>query len=254
MSVRLTIALVFVAASLAACTGTSSADQDAVSGDGCGTGAGPSDAVGDADSGTATAALFTSIVIRDRSADPAFINGKCGASPGTDLDCVGLYRGGKLIAVGMPGTATYTSAQVNSCANTHNASTSAEGPLDGYMTADNAKDSGYISLNGGALEIQFGACKTGIHITNCDGRGDLVAIESGDEIDVWEVDRNYLTASGTGADGHAWDGCACYADEYEVDLRPTAHSGAGAVVLPTSCDANSADKKGYAGSMTIKVP
>ena len=124
---------------------------------------------------------------------------------------------------------------------------SAAGPLDGHVYASNP-DTGYISLNGGSLEIQFGACVTGSTITDCDGAGSVVEVMSGDEIDVWEVDGSYKAGSGTAADGNAYAGCACYADEYQVDLRPAIGSEAGSVYVPS--DPNQYDK----GSMTVKVP
>lgn len=252
MSCRLLFACTLFVAS---CAGSVSTDADAsASRDGCGPSAASSDAIGDVSAPAPATATYAAVVIRDKSADPAFINGKCGASPGMDLDCVGLYRADKLIAVGKPGTGTYLPTLPTVCGNPHDVTASADGPLDGFAYADNAQDSGYISLNGGAIELQFGACQTGSNITNCDGKGDPVLIESGDQIDVWEVDRNYLTGSGTGADGHAWDSCTCYAGEYTVELRPKVGDGTGAVPLPTFCDVNSPDGKVYVGSMTVNVP
>ncbi len=249
MSVRWLLALALVATAAVACDSTASPQSDAAAyADGCGP---VSDAISAASDSTATVPSYTGIVIRDRSADPSFINGKCGASPGMDLDCVGLWRAGKLIAVGMPNAATYTAPPPPSCANAHDVTATATGPLDGHMGADSTQDSGYISLNGGAIAIQFGACNSGTTILDCDGLGGAVTLLSGDEIDVWEIDANYFANSDTAADGNAWDGCPCYAGEYEVDLRPTAGA---AIVLPTRCDANSADGRSYAGSHTVKVP
>ena len=255
MSMRLFVACGAFAA-LAACGGSATdAGLDVASlPDGC---TATPDAVADGDATTPTVA-YASVVIRDRSADPAFVNGKCGPSPGMDLDCVGLYRGGTLLAVGKTNaasageTTTYTPGTSN-CVNLYNSATSADGPLDGHSYADKP-DTGYISLNGGAIEIHFGACVNGTNITNCDGAGVHVDIQAGDEIDVWELDGNYLTGSGTGADGNAWDGCNCYADEYEVDLQPTTGAPATTIVLPTRCEANSADGKWFAGSHTVKIP
>ncbi len=237
---------------LAACGATTAADGDAT--DGTSSDATTGDtatdtAMGDMSMGT----TYKSIVIWDKSADPSFINGKCGSSPGADIDAVGLYRAGKLIAVGKPGTASYVTSAASTCTDTKNIPSTAEGPLNGHVYASNP-DTGYISLNGGSLEIQFGACVTGTKITDCDGAGALTEVMSGDEIDVWEVDTSYKAGSGTAADGNAYSGCVCYADEYEVDARPAVGVDTGSVALPKAGDGNSADKKWYAGSTTVKIP
>lgn len=237
---------------LSACGATTSSDGDAT--DGTGSDATTGDTASDTAMGDMSMAVtYKSIVIWDKSADPSFINGKCGSSPGADIDAVGLYRGGKLIAVGKPGTAKYVSSAASTCDNKKNIETTAAGPLDGHVFEKTA-DTGYISLNGGSLEIQFGACKTGTKISDCDGGGDIVEIMSGDEIDVWEVDTSYKTGSGTAADGNAYDGCVCYADEYQVDARPSVGVDTGSIALPKAGEGNSADKKWYAGSTTVKIP
>ncbi len=258
---------------LAACGTTTSADGDATDGTGSDATVG-ADTTGDTATGDATTgdtttgdtvatATFKSIVIWDKSQEKV---DKCGTGPGTDLDAVGLYRAGKLIAVGATGTAAYTAPVTplkdkagTSCVagDGKNSAASAEGPLDAHVYASKS-DTGYISLNNGSLEIQFAACKTGTKITDCDGAGALVEIQSGDEIDVWEVDAAYKSGSSTPADGNAYgnftdapgtaNSCACYADEYQLDLRPTMGSEAGSVYVPASAtDYNK-------GSKTIKVP
>ncbi len=222
------------------------------------------DTVGKADSGpdgtdAATqdtkpvASSYESLVIWDQSADPSFVNGKCGASPGADIDCVGLYRGGKLIGVGKIGTANYAASPASTCENNKNSVASVEGPLNGHVYAS-SPDVGYVSLNGGSIEIQFGACKTGSTITDCDGAGALVPLLPGDEVDVWEVDTTYKSGSGGPADGNAYDGCICYPDEYEVTVRSKLGADAGSVSLPAPGTGNSADKKWFAGSTTVKIP
>ncbi len=233
---------------LTACGATTSADGDATGSDATtGTDATGTDA---ATGDTGPAVTYKSVVIWDKSQDPGYINGKCGASPGTDLDAIGLYRNNVLIGVGKPGTAIYTApATASPCtvdAGKSKAS-SAEGPLDAHVYAS-SPDTGYISLNGGSLEMQFGACVSGTTITTCDGAGALIDILPGDQLDVWEVDTTYKAGSGTPADGNAYSGCVCYADEYQVDLRPTLGSEAGSVYVPS--DPNQYDK----GSMTVAVP
>jgi hypothetical protein len=236
---------------LAACGATTNADGDAT--DGTGSDATVGNDTAGTDQDTMAMPTYKSIVIWDKSADPSFINGKCGSSPGADIDAVGLYRGGKLIAVGATGTAKYVTSSASTCDNKKNLQASAEGPLNGHVFASNP-DTGYISLNGGSIELQFAACKTGTTISDCDGAGALVDVMSGDEIDVWEVDGSYKAGSKTPADGNAYDGCVCYSDEYQLDARPTVGVDTGSVALPKAGDGNSADKKWYAGSTTVKVP
>lgn len=234
---------------LTACGATTSSDGDATDGTGSDatagsdTSTGGDTAMGDMD----MSVTYKSIVIVDKSADPKFINGACGSSPGTDLDAVGLYRGGKLIGVGKPGSANYDKSAATSCTVDagKSAATSAEGPLDGHVYASKP-DTGYISLNGGSIEIQFGACKTGTKITDCDGAGDIVDIMSGDEIDVWEVDGSYKAGSGSPADGNAYDGCVCYSDEYNVSVRVSKGVDAGSLWLPATGT--------YKGATTVKIP
>lgn len=186
-----------------------------------------------------TGATYQSIVIWDKSQDPGYINGKCGTSPGTDLDCVGLYRGGTLIAVGKPGTASFVAPAVASpCTVTANKSqaSAAEGPLDAHVYASDP-DTGYISLNGGSLEIQFGACVSGTTITDCDGAGAVVPIQTGDQVGIWEVDGTYKAGGSDPQSGNAFDGCVCYADQYQVDFRPTVGSELGSAYVPSDPNA-----------------
>ncbi len=254
MFVRARVALGLVCAAILGCGASQSAsDLDASGPDGCTLAIPVADAVADAGDASATAAGYTAITIRDRSADPAFINGKCGSSPGADIDCVGLYRDGKLIAVGKPGTAAFAPAPNATCANPRDVTAAtAEGALDGHVYGDPLLDTGYISLNGGALTLQFGACSGASNITNCHGEGGVVTVLPGDEIDVWEVDSGYLTGSSTAADGNAWSGCTCYADEYEVDLTPSA--GGPPITLPRGCGGNGIGGRWYAGTATVAIP
>jgi hypothetical protein len=250
MPVRLAVCLCLVVA-LAACGGgTSAADLDAAEvREGCG----PT-----ADAGTAAEVTYAAITIRDRSPAAAPVNGVCDPRPGMDLDCVGLYRNGSLIAVGLSSATTpaiFEPAANAPCANPHAVTASAAGPLDGHVFADTTQDSGYLSLNGGSLRIQFAACTVSTsNITNCDGAGDWVAIRSGDEIDVWQIDQNYLTESRTAAEGNAWAGCTCAPDAYEVDLLRDLANPTQQVVLPTFCEANSPTGNWYFGSHTVVVP
>ncbi len=248
---------------LAACSGVTGADGDATDGTGSdattGTDATGSDATGGDTAGgdtTVVPVTYKSVVIWDKSQDPSLAT-SCGKSPGTDLDAIGLYRNNVLIGVGKPGTAVFVPAPAAACvADTgKDSASSAEGPLDAHVYAK-TPDKGYISLAGGSLELQFGACATGSTITDCDGKGALVDVQSGDQLDVYEVDNTYWPTANGGAGpeaGNAYynsatDKCACYADEYQVDFRTTLGSEAGAAYVP-------ADPKQYdKGTMTVTAP
>ena len=180
---------------------------------------------------TTAAKTFKSIVIWDKSEDPAFRNGKCGSSPGSDIDAVMLYRGGHLIAAGKVGSASYDTSKATSCDNKKNIASNAEGAVNAHVYAS-SPDTGYISLNGGSIELQFGACSTATEdVTKCDGAGAEVDVMTGDQIDFYEVDSSYKPGSGTAMDGFAYDGCVCYSDQYQVDLRTAVGVDAGSVVL-----------------------
>jgi len=216
---------------------------------------GGTDAGGTKDT-TSMAMSFKSIAIWDKSEEQ--LDCTKAASPGTDLDAVMLYRGGTLIAAGKPGTAKYAAGTTPLC--TVNDKIKAkqvdkpEGKADGHVYKTDA-DKGYFSLNGGSMEIQFGKCtQSGPKADSCDGAGDLVDVLPGDEIDVYEVDDTYKAAGKGITAGWADEVCVCYADEYQVDLRPTAGADAGAVTLPGVGKGNSKDGKWYAGTTTVKIP
>jgi hypothetical protein len=226
-----------------ACSSSTGADADGTS------------TAGDASTGTDTTgtdattqkAQYKAIVIFDKSEDPTFVNGKCGSSPGADIDAVALYRGGVLIGVGKPTTANYDTSKASTCDNKKNIVSSVEGPLDGHVYA-NSPDTGYLSLNGGSVELQFGKCAAGTDVLTCDGKGDLVAVQDGDEIDVYEVDTTYKASGGGPEKGNAYDGCVCYADEYVVNLRTDKGVDVGSIVVSTDKDG-----KPLAGSKTLAV-
>lgn len=218
-----------------ACSATTNSDGDAdgMTGDMYMADGSNMDMGGGADT-TVAKKTFKSIVVWDKSEDPAFRNGKCGSSPGTDLDAVLLYRGGKLIAAAKVGSASYDTSKATTCDNKKNIASSAEGPVNGKVFASNP-DTGYISLNGGSIELQFGACSsTTEDVTKCDGAGALVEIMDGDQIDFYEVDTAYKPGSKTAMDGFAYDGCVCYKDQYQVDLRVDKGVDAGSMVLQAS--------------------
>jgi hypothetical protein len=147
------------------------------------------------------------------------------AQPGADIDAVGLYRAGSLIAVGRVGvagasTVLYTPASGACALNEHATSTTALGPRDA------AGNVGFFSLNGGTLELQFAGCGNGATtIEECDGKGAAVVPQSGDEIDVYEVDQWYSDT------GRMPKTCKCEAEKYELDLRSALDVSSGQVCL-----------------------
>jgi len=223
-----------IGANSAVCDGLSDATSQPDSGSGA-------EVQGSTDSGTnigtdsgPKAKTFKAIVIWDKSEDPGYIDGKCGSSPGSDIDAVMLYRNGKLIGAGKVGTTNYSASASSSCDNKKNIAASAEGPVNGHVYAS-SPDTGYISLNGGSIELQFGACSTATQdATKCDGKGALIDVEPGDQIDIYEVDASYKPGTGTIVEGFAYAGCVCYSDEYQVDLRVDKGVDAGSVALPSS--------------------
>jgi hypothetical protein len=140
LNIKKLITILGVASMTAACGTTTGTDGDATDGTGSDATVGE-DSMGDMAMGDTTMpVVYKSVVIWDKSQDPGFVGGKCGTSPGTDLDCVGLYRGGKLIGVGKPGTASFVApATASPCTVTPNKGTAsaAAGPLDGRVFAGN---------------------------------------------------------------------------------------------------------------------
>jgi len=232
-----------------ACSSSTGSDADGTSTDDAVTGndtTGGTDGTGGTDTGVQKK-TYKSIVIFDKSEDPTFVNGKCGSSPGSDIDAVALYRNNVLIAVGKPTSANYDTSKASTCDNKKNIASTVEGPLNGHVYASQP-DTGYLSLNGGSVEIQFGKCGAGTDVLTCDGSGELVAVEDGDEIDVYEVDTTYKASGGGPEKGNAYDGCVCYADEYVVNLRTEKGLDAGSIVITTAKDGTP-----LAGSKTLSV-
>ena len=137
------------------------------------------------------------------------------AQPGPDIDAVGLYRTGadntkRLIGVARPAAESVTFAAASSACplNEHASPSAASGRLDG------ANNGGFFSLNGGTLELKFGACSPDQKdMLSCDGKGETLTLQSGDEIDVYEIDQWYADT------GHMPQTCSCVAEYYELNLR-----------------------------------
>jgi hypothetical protein len=184
---------------------------------------------------TTTKQTFKSVLIFDKSEDPTFVNGKCGSSPGSDIDAIALWRKigttWTLMGVGKAGSANYDTSKASTCDNKKNIPASSEGPINGKVFKSNP-DTGYISLNGGSLELQIGACQSATEDeSTCDGAGAIVDIMDGDQLDVFEVDKTYLPTGEGLQKGFAYDGCVCYADEYQVMLRTEKGVDAGSIFL-----------------------
>jgi hypothetical protein len=148
---------------------------------------------------------YTFVFIRDVESQQFSFSCSATNAPGTDIDAVALIRKGQVIGYLMKGSAAFTPETV-ACAPadcsggdcTYASSSSptkeaqliprTEGPPDAVVRGS-TNDTGYMSLNGGSLQAQFG-----------DGSGNPPAqvILSGDQIKVYEVDQSYKTASNTG--------------------------------------------------------
>ncbi len=239
----------------AACSSTTGADADAADGTYTGgdTNTGTDTGTGTDTTGTDTGPTkqtFQSIVVWDHSEEQLDCT-KAG-SPGTDLDAVGLYRGGALIAVGKVKSGVFAQGSTPLCPSSAKIDAKQVdypvGPVNGHVYSDKP-DTGYFSLNGGSMELQFGACSASTaDPASCDGTGAHVDLQDGDELAVWEVDDTYLPDGKGVQKGFAYAQCACYADEYQVDIRPTAGADTGSVTFPAAGAGDSADKKWFAGT------
>jgi hypothetical protein len=212
-----------------ACSATTGGDGDAVDGIGSdaggGSDSGGSDAggtdTGAADTGGGGATGWKSVVIYDKYTEP---DCKATTSPGPDIDVVAVFRGGKLMGVGKPGTCSYSAGVSPACPdNQHNAAAdvaAACGPLGDIDGKDISK--GYLGLGGGSVELQIGACQSDNEtVGSCDGAGAVVEILPGDEIDVYEVDGWYKENGPNGKQTpyYITGACKCISETFEVELR-----------------------------------
>jgi hypothetical protein len=178
------------------------------------------------------------VVVSDRSlarlADCAHTR-----QPGVDLDAVLLYRtctdqfpsdvprcacaevGGPgkrcVMAVGKPGTAVLLPPddQVLCESNDFNDVGQATGGVDATGNGPGGQVSGFVSLNGGSVAMQLGACSPASDPSRCDGLGPPVVPVVGDEMDVYEVDGWYSDP----ATAKFPTTCKCVAEPYRVALR-----------------------------------
>lgn len=170
-------------------------------------------------------------------------------SAGADIDAVAVYgKDGKLKGVGKPGSVVFKAGAKKLCAaeNKHTDPGDVAGPLNTDATVSN----GYFGLSDGTVEFKIGACSTPTEDPKkCDGNGAEVTIVPGDEIDVYEVDITYLSASQCAtelAKNTSWPAdlcskqqgfqagtitaqCKCIPETYEVFVSKEA--GAGLVSL-----------------------
>ena len=150
----------------------------------------------------------------------------CGASnnPGSDIDAVALIRGGKVIGYGSMESSTYfTPGQTgDECANgscsggtckyatVGGVFTQADlvartlGPPNAVIGNKSSDDTGYMSLNGGTLQLQIG---------DTNGKGSAQTIKSGDQIKVFEVDQSLKNDT---------NGCVCTPEHYQVVIQTSA--------------------------------
>ncbi len=232
-----------------ACSATVGEDGDATTEDGTG-GGGDATTGGDSttggDAGTTdaggTSTAFKAVIIYDKYTEP---DCKATTSPGPDIDMVAVWRGDKLIGVGKPGSCNYNAGTNVACPDNKHADADDVAAACGPFGDLDFKDisTGYLGLGGGSLELEIGACTTETtDIEKCDGKGDAVAIEAGDEIDVYEVDKWY---TGENADKKKYitGACKCIAETYEVWLRTA-----------KGVDAGSLEVGQKTGTGTLKVP
>jgi len=209
------------------CSATTGGDGDATDGTGDGTaavdnGVAPgNDAVAGTDAAADTGVVaggFKYGIIYDKYAEPDCTKT---TSPGSDIDAIGLYRGGQLIGVVKVGTANYKDEKTSCKDNAHSTTSDCEGPSDVLDTK-----TGYVGLNGGSIEFQIGGCSVSTtDVTVCDGKGPAVTIQAGDEFDVYEVGQAYKTK------GWIKETCLCIDEDYEVWVRLDKGVDAGSVLV-----------------------
>jgi hypothetical protein len=185
--------------------------------------------------------------------------------PGSDIDAVAkLDATGKPLGWGRKTTAAYTpnpkgyacdnvDCAKGNCKYAANSSTftqadlvaRTEGPADATVGSGTADDTGYFSLNAGALSIQIG---------DITGGGIGQELKSGDWIAVYEVDKTYIDSKAAPAS------CSCLPEHYTVSLQ----SASGAKILPltprtlsdsnTTCAALTATSTEGCGTTVFGVP
>ncbi len=176
----------------------------------CGTGTVATEPKGDGGQGPeATAASgYHYVAIIDVEQQQKGEDFSCSAEqgPGSDIDAVALIRKGETVGYGLLGSAIYSKAEGNQCKDEdcpdgeckYTDQGTTEGPADAEI-AENGNDEGYLSLNGGVLQIRIG---------QKDGQEPGQDILPGDQIKVFEVDETKKT-----------DGRTCAPERYQVLLQ-----------------------------------
>lgn len=176
------------------------------------------------------------------------------SGPGADLDAAALWRLNadsneyELIAVVKPGTVDYVVApEASSCPDktSHSQDDDVQAFAGPFGDVDKELDDGYLSLNGGSVEFQFGACsQSGATFETCDGTGDPVAVMPGDEIDIFKVDAYYFKKG--------WSNYDAPTEDYEVVLRTEKGLSDGSLSLGVHGGTQTLDED--EGLEPIKVP
>ncbi len=175
------------------------------------------------DAGTSTdagavplAKSYTWVVIHDMAKSCV-----SGTGPGADIDMVAVYRSAKLIGVGKVSSPDYAAGATPCKGNKHAEKddiAACAGPLGDIEPKDIS--TGYLSLGGGAVALQIGECQDqAIDVHDCDGKGAVVALQAGDEIDVYEVDGWYTKTENPGTKAKYITGkCKCDSEPYQVTV------------------------------------
>ncbi len=214
---------------------------------------------GTPDSGTPDtgggAGTYQWLVIVDNETKPMCTT----TGPGPDIDSVSLQRAGAAVGVGLTGSAMYMDlfsgtsgspctacGSMASCPNSGSAAAERVTGIRDAKSYEKMPDTGYASLNGGAIWLQIGSTM---------GEAPAQAIKSGDTLIVNEVDQTYIN------DGSAYEMCTCAPEKYSVyayvtmgdfttraQLIPTAYRAAN-----TACG-ETVDAKLGCGTTEFTVP
>lgn len=176
------------------------------------------------------------------------------SGPGADLDMAALWRLNtdsneyELIGVVKPDSIDYVVApEASSCPakTSHSQEDDVKAFAGAFGDVDMELDDGYLSLNGGSVEFQFGACsQSGATWKTCDGSGDAVEVMPGDEIDIYKVDAYYFKKG--------WSNYDAPTESYEVVLRTEKGLSDGSLSLGVHAGTQTLDED--EGLEPIKVP
>lgn len=208
----------------------------ALSLDACGTGTVASEPRGDGGQGAeATAASgYNYVAIIDVERQQKGEDFSCSAEqgPGADIDAVALIRKGEVIGYGLLDSAIYSESESNQCKDEDcpdkeckytDRTNASEGPADAVIE-ENGDDEGYLSLNGGVLQIRIG---------QKDGQEPAQDILPGDQIKVFEVDQRKETDDRTCAP-ERYQVLLQKAGSDDIELRPAQFDKANASVCGSS--------------------